>query len=68
MRFLTIRDVLGKVYVADPNDTPHLVTVRSQTNDLFCSADNRPSTLVVNTLLIMDLDDHFTPPFHVEVQ
>lgn len=62
------QDVLGKVYVADPNDTPHSVTVQSIASDpTGCiENENRPA-VVVNTIELIDLDVLFTPPFKAAV-
>ncbi len=60
-------NLLGKVFVEDPNATPRATTVQA-TFDRFtpsgCLGTNVVTT-VVDTLEIMDLDALFTPPFHV---
>ena len=59
---------LGKVYVADPNDTPHKVTIGSKGgNPSGCGGFGDTELLVVNTIEILDLDSLFTPPFHATV-
>jgi hypothetical protein len=59
--------VLGKIYVADPNNSPHQVTVRSKAADPGCVENENQPALVVDTLEFMDLDAQFTPPFKAAV-
>jgi len=62
------QDNLGIVYVADPNDQPHMVLVESFLgNPTGCNPNISEQKLVVNTIQVLDLDALFTAPFHFEV-
>ncbi len=59
---------LGKVYVADPNDTPHEVRIRAfSALPSGCNPNKDDDMVVVNTIEILDLDALFTPRFHATV-
>jgi len=59
---------LGKVYVVDPNDTPHEVRIRAfSALPSGCNPNKDDDMVVVNTIEILDLDALFTPPFHATV-
>ena len=67
------QDVLGKVYLGFPIDTPQSVTIHSKIdahNPRGCLdlGTNSFQAMVSGTTEIMDLDAQFTPPFHLEVQ
>jgi len=62
------QNILGKVYVANPNDNPHNVTVQSFAgNPTGCNPNVNDVRVVVDTMEILDLDALFTPPLHVEI-
>lgn len=66
--FIPNQNNLGKVYVADPNNAPHTVTVQSVASDPNgCIENENFQAVVVSTIQMIDLDALFTPPFHVEV-
>jgi len=62
------QDNLGIVYVADPNDEPHMVLVESfLSNPTGCNPNISDQKLIVNTIQVLDLDALFAAPFHFEV-